>query len=34
MSVNGVEIRKKGEDEWDRLGALVQLDVDEQSSRE
>lgn len=29
VSENGVEIRKKGDDEWDRLGPLVQLDVDE-----
>lgn len=29
MTVNGVEIRKKGEEEWNRLGPLVQLDVDE-----
>lgn len=29
MTVNGVEVRKKGEEEWNQFGPLVHLDVDE-----
>ena len=29
MTVNGVEVRKEGKEEWNRMGPLVSLDVDE-----
>lgn len=32
MTVNGMDIRKQGDKEWERMGPLVQLDVDESES--
>lgn len=32
MTVNGVDIRKQGEKEWERMGPIVHLDVDEPES--
>lgn len=32
MTINGVDIQKKGDKEWERLGPLAHLDVDEPKS--